>query len=93
MKKILTLFLIFTSLFVCAQSITDTVNLPGIEVTTSVSASQNTPFTFQNLTPKDISLKSQGSEPAVLFSTTPSVTMTSDNGTGIGYFYLELLGP
>ena len=92
MKKILTLFLIFTSLFVCAQSITDTVNLPGIEVTTSVSASQNTPFTFQNLTPKDISLKSQGSEPAVLFSTTPSVTMTSDNGTGIGYVYYRIRG-
>lgn len=91
MKKLLTLFLICFSLFLSAQSV-DTINLSGVEVTTSVSASQNTPFTFQNLTSKDISLKSQNVEPALLFSTTPSVTTTSDNGTGLGYVYYRIRG-
>ena len=94
MKKIIILIssLLFIVISGYSQNMTtDTISLTGIEVTTSVSASQNTPFTFQNLTPKKISLV-QNSEPAVLFSTTPSVTITSDNGTGLGYIYYRIRG-
>jgi iron complex outermembrane recepter protein len=94
MKKIIILIssLLFIVISGYSQNMTiDTFNLPELVVTTNVSASKNTPFTFQNLTPKEISLV-QNSEPAVLFSTTPSVTVTSDNGTGLGYIYYRIRG-
>jgi len=92
MKKIKTLFLLLTiSISSFAQSLTDTVQLKEVAVTGSYSAAKQTPFTFKNLSQKDISLKS-GTEPAVLLSTTPSVTFYSDNGTGLGYMYYRLRG-
>jgi len=93
MKKIKTLFLLLTiSISSFAQSLTDTIQIPEVAVTGSYSAAKQTPFTFKNLSQKDISLRSTGTEPAVLLSTTPSVTFYSDNGTGLGYMYYRLRG-
>lgn len=70
----------------------DTISLSEVSVVGSITATRETPFTFQNLSSKEISLKSNGSEPAVLLSTTPSVTYYSDNGTGTGYIYYRIRG-
>ena len=71
---------------------TDTLEIKELVITSSYAASRQTPFTFQNIQSKDILLKSAGNEPAVLLSTTPSITIYSENGTGLGYVYYRLRG-
>ena len=92
MKRIFTLLLLTISLSSFSQSLIDTVKLSEISVTGSYCATKQTPFTFQNLNQKDISLRSMGTEPAVLLSYTPSMNFYSDNGTGMGYMYYRLRG-
>lgn len=93
MKKIKILIILLTiSLSSFAQSVLDTIQMPEISVMGSYSAAKQTPFTFQNLTQKEISLRSMGTEPAVLLSYTPSINFYSDNGTGFGYMYYRLRG-
>ncbi len=70
----------------------DTMSLDEISVNGSFTAVKTTPFTFQNLTPEDISFRTVGDEPGVLLSYTPSVNYYSDNGLGLGYGYYRIRG-
>jgi len=93
MKKIKTLFLLLSlSIGAFTQSLSDTIQLTEVAVSGSYCATKQTPFTFQNLSQKEISLRSMGTEPAVLLSYTPSINFYSDNGTGMGYMYYRLRG-
>jgi len=94
MKKKIKILMIFLAVSVStfAQTLSDTIQLQEVAVSGSYCATKQTPFTFQNLTSKEISLRSMGTEPAVLLSTTPSINYYSDNGTGMGYMYYRLRG-
>jgi iron complex outermembrane receptor protein len=93
MKKLkILLFFWAISLIIFSQSLSDTILIAEVSVTGSYSAAKQTPFTFKNLTPKEISLRSMGTEPAVILSYTPSINFYSDNGTGMGYMYYRLRG-
>ncbi len=91
-KFLIIIFFLGISLSSFSQALTDTINICEVTVTGSYSAAKQTPFTFQNLTPKEISVRSMGTEPAVLLSYTPSINFYSDNGTGLGYMYYRLRG-
>jgi iron complex outermembrane receptor protein len=94
MKKIaLTLFILLSCLLISAQhTIRDTIQLSDVSVKGTYTAPKVAPFSFTNMEKADITLKSQNSEPAILFSTSPSVSFYSDNGTGFGYIYYRLRG-
>lgn len=96
MKRAILFFtLIFITLGLYSQEISfpyDTVKIDEVIVTSSYSAAKTTPFTFQNLTQQDISLRAKHVEPHVLFNTTPSFLFSSDSGTGLGYMYFRLRG-
>jgi len=70
----------------------DTVLIDEIQVSGSYTVVKETPFSFQNLTKKEIDLQNQGTEPAVILSNTPSINHYSDNGLDIGYTYFRLRG-
>jgi iron complex outermembrane receptor protein len=89
--KAVILFLL-VSLSAYSQSLSDTLQLREVTVSGTYTAPKIAPFSFSNLEKADISLKAQSSEPAVLLSSTPSVTFYSDNGTGLGYIYYRLRG-
>ena len=55
-------------------------------------ASSRTPMAFTNLSKKALSGINFGQDIPFLLSLTPSVTMSSDAGTGIGYTYLRIRG-
>lgn len=55
-------------------------------------ATKTTPVAFKNLTRKDIQAVNFGQDLPFLLSLTPSVTMTSDAGNGIGYTTLRVRG-
>jgi iron complex outermembrane recepter protein len=98
MKNLFSVLLIFLATTLYSQdsyhngTLNDTVKINEVLVTGSYTAAKQTPFTFRNLDGKEISLRSQGNEPAVLLSNTPSITYYSDNGTGLGYIYYRLRG-
>jgi iron complex outermembrane receptor protein len=58
----------------------------------SYQADKVTPITFQNISSKDLKIKSTGQEPSFLLSETPSITNYSDAGSGQGYSYFRLRG-
>ena len=62
------------------------------EIIINYQADKLTPITFQNISSKDIKLKSIGQEPSFLFSETPSITNYSDSGNSQGYSYFRLRG-
>ena len=62
------------------------------EIIINYQADKLTPITFQNISSKDIKLKSIGQEPSFLFSETPSITNYSDAGNSQGYSYFRLRG-
>jgi len=89
------LFLLIATYFATAQTyeLNDTINIPGITVNGSYSATRTTPFTFQNLSKTTINLSAQNNEPAILLSrTTPSISTYSESGSGMGYMYFRLRG-
>ena len=94
MKRNIAFLFLLLSLTSFGQTIStkDTVQLRDVSVTGSYTATKQTPFTVQNLNSKDISLRTMGTEPAVLLSYTPSITFYSDNGVGAGYMYYRLRG-
>jgi len=94
-KTLLFLAALLSALMLNTQTYTltiDTIDIAEVKITSSYNATRTTPFTFQNITKDDIYLRSMNSEPAVLLSSTPSVTFYSDNGTGLGYIYYRLRG-
>ena len=95
MRKLLILIVLFISIGLSAQTyeLNDTINIPGVTVNGSYSATRTTPFTFQNLSKTDIALSAQNNEPAVLLSRiTPSISTYSESGTGMGYIFFRMRG-
>lgn len=62
------------------------------ELVISYQADNLTPITFQNITARDLNVKSIGQEPSFLLSETPSITNYSDAGNSQGYSYFRLRG-
>ena len=61
-------------------------------VVRSVRASRKTPVAFTNMTKDQLKQVNYGQDVPYLLSLTPSVTMTSDAGNGIGYTSLRVRG-
>jgi len=70
----------------------DTISLNEAVITGSYIAKKTTPFSFTNVNKTEIDFRTNGTEPAVLLSHTPSITYHSDNGLGTGYIYYRLRG-
>ena len=67
------------------------VQLQGVQVT-SIRASKRTPVAFTDMDQKQLKQVNYGKDIPYLLSLTPSVTMTSDAGNGIGYTSLRVRG-
>lgn len=77
-----------------SEEITDTLktrDLQEIQVV-STRATKKTPMAFTNISKQDILGVNHGKDLPELLSLTPSVTMTSDAGNGIGYTSLRVRG-
>ena len=68
-----------------------TYELQNVQVT-STRATKTTPMAFKDLNAADIKRVNMGQDIPYLLSLTPSVTMTSDAGNGIGYTSLRIRG-
>jgi len=68
-----------------------TYNLQSVQVV-STRASQKTPMAFKNFTKEQIKGVNFGQDIPFLLSLTPSVTITSDAGNGIGYTTMRVRG-
>lgn len=55
-------------------------------------ARRETPMTFQNLTRKELQVNNLGQDLPFLLQWTPSVVVTSDAGTGVGYTGIRIRG-
>jgi len=94
LKNIIPLIaLLFTGIQVKAQAALkrDTTHLIK-EVVVTYQADKLTPFTFQNISGKDLKAKSTGQEPSYLLSETPSITVYADAGSTQGYSYFRMRG-
>ena len=60
------------------------IELQGVQVV-STRASKKTPVAYTNLSKEEIKAVNFGQDVPYLLSLTPSITMTSDAGNGIGY--------
>lgn len=58
----------------------------------STRASKNAPLAFTNVNKKDIQTVNYGKDIPYLLALTPSITLTSDAGNGIGYTTLRVRG-
>ena len=67
------------------------VELQDVQVV-STRASRKTPMAFTNLSKEQLKAVNYGMDVPFLLSLTPSVTMTSDAGNGIGYTSLRVRG-
>jgi iron complex outermembrane receptor protein len=94
MVRFFTLFFI-ASLLVKRPFAQDSCTLPVTilrEVVVPYQADKRTPVTFQNISSKDIDVKSVGQEPSFLFNQLPAVTNYSDAGHFQGYSYFRMRG-
>lgn len=95
MKKYITLLLFFAVTYQhsFAQDILQidsTIILQEVNIT--YQADKLTPITFQNISAKELELRSTGQEPSFIISETPSITNYSDAGNSQGYSYFRLRG-
>ena len=67
------------------------VELQNVQVV-AIRASKKTPMAFTNMNQDQIKAVNFGQDIPYLLSLTPSVTMTSDAGNGIGYTTLRVRG-
>ena len=67
------------------------VALQNVEVV-SIRATRKTPVAFTNMSKKQLKAVNHGKDIPFLLSLTPSITMTSDAGNGIGYTSLRVRG-
>ncbi|MBO6018260.1 MAG: TonB-dependent receptor plug domain-containing protein, partial [Prevotella sp.] len=95
MKKILLgLTALVSAVSINAQKGADTlksVNLQGVQVV-STRATAKTPVAYTNMGKEDLKAVNFGQDIPFLLSLTPSITMTSDAGNGIGYTSLRVRG-
>ncbi len=93
MKRLLSLAILGTVVTVQAEE-ADTlksVELQSVQVV-STRATKNTPVAFTNMDTEQLKTLNHGQDVPYLLSLTPSVTMTSDAGNGIGYTSLRIRG-
>ena len=67
------------------------VELQGVQVV-STRASKKTPVAYTNMSQEELKSVNFGQDIPYLLSLTPSITMTSDAGNGIGYTSLRVRG-
>src|SRR5574344_765013 len=67
------------------------INLQEVQVV-STRATNKTPMAYSDLSKKAIKSQNYGKDVPFLLSTTPSVVMSSDAGTGIGYTNIHVRG-
>ena len=67
------------------------VELQGVQVV-STRASKKTPVAYTNMSQQELKSVNFGQDIPYLLSLTPSITMTSDAGNGIGYTSLRVRG-
>ena len=67
------------------------VELQDVQVV-STRASKKTPIAFTNMNKEQLKVVNHGQDVPYLLSLTPSITMTSDAGNGIGYTSLRVRG-
>src|SRR5574344_125684 len=67
------------------------VMLQNVQVT-STRAGKKTPMAFSNISKKEVQSNNNGQDLPFLLSLTPSVTTSSDAGTGIGYTAIHVRG-
>ena len=95
MTRLITpLFLIFASYQLSIAQDTTKIDATKIlqEVVVTYQANKSTPITFQNISAKELEIKSTGQEPSFIISETPSITNYSDAGNSQGYSYFRLRG-
>lgn len=61
-------------------------------VVTATKAAKGTPVAYSNIPQEELRKRNDGQGIPYLFSQTPSVIMTSDDGTGVGYSYFRIRG-
>ena len=98
MKKLIIAVLFGSTITMQAEEVTaevtDTlksVELQDVEVV-ATRASKKTPMAFTNMDKEQLKAVNYGQDIPYLLSLTPSVTMTSDAGNGIGYTTLRVRG-
>lgn len=89
MKK---LFLILIALFTLNIYSQDTIRTLDEVVLNGVRASKKAPISEKTLSFDEISKTNVTFEPSNILSRTPSVTMSTDNGTPFGYTYFRIRG-
>ena len=101
MKKILLGLAAFVSMNATAENAAERAAVPGDSLTNvrlqevqvvATRASRKTPVAFTNMNKDQIEAVNHGQDVPYLLSLTPSVTMTSDAGNGIGYTSLRVRG-
>ena len=93
MKKIFVMLSLAAGMVAQAQE-TDTVktySLQDVQVV-STRATKKTPMAFTNMSQEAIKAVNFGQDVPYILSLTPSITMTSDAGNGIGYTSLRVRG-
>jgi len=93
MKRIFCFVLLGTAITVQAEE-TDTLKsatLQDVQVV-STRATKKTPVAFTDMSRAELSRVNHGQDVPYLLSLTPSITMTSDAGNGIGYTSLRVRG-
>ena len=65
---------------------------PAVVVTATTAVSRLSPITFSNLTRAQIQQRSSVQDIPILLADLPSLTTYSENGSGIGYNYINLRG-
>ncbi|MBQ9651025.1 MAG: TonB-dependent receptor [Prevotella sp.] len=94
MKKLLMMASLISALSAQGAEPMDTtkvVNLQEVQVV-STRATKKTPMAYTNVGQEDLKAVNHGQDIPYLISLTPSVTMTSDAGNGIGYTSLRVRG-
>lgn len=100
MKSVLIIFAGSLASFAVAGNESDPVDSLKISrdvslnevVVTATKVSQSTPVAYSELSKKELSRKNDGQGIPYLISQSPSVIMTSDAGTGIGYSGFRIRG-
>ncbi|MDR1407044.1 MAG: TonB-dependent receptor [Tannerella sp.] len=61
-------------------------------VVSAIAAKKETPVAFQNMSGRELDARNTGQSMPFLFAGTPSVTLTSDGGNGVGYVNFRVRG-
>ena len=93
MKRLIFLSAVAATVAAHAETI-DTLKLYSLQDVQVVSTrtTKNTPMAFTNMDAEQLKTLNHGQDVPYLLSLTPSVTMTSDAGNGIGYTSLRIRG-